>query len=83
MASSDNKLHLVLATLERCRSALLADADRETAELVALAILQLRMKLNRVAESDLKALCDAMVRDGEPVAVGPFGGPRVSLKLVK
>ena len=83
MDSSENKSHSVLATLERCRVALLADADRETAELVALAILQLRMKLNRVAELELKALCDAMMRDGEPVAVGPFGGPRALLKLVK
>jgi hypothetical protein len=83
VASSEKKSHLVLATLERCRSVLLADADRETAELVALAILQLRMKLNCVADSDLKALCDAMMRFGEPVAVGSCDGPPAFLKLVK
>jgi hypothetical protein len=31
--------------------------------LLSVAILQLRMKLNQVADSELKALCDAMVPD--------------------
>ena len=60
--NSEEKSHSVLATLERCRTVLLADADIETAELVTLAILQLRMRLNRIAESELRALCDAMMR---------------------
>jgi len=32
-------------------------------QLLSVAILQLRMKLNQVADSELKALCDAMVPD--------------------
>jgi hypothetical protein len=34
--------------------------------LVSVAILELRMKLNRVADSELKALCDAMLPDEAP-----------------
>lgn len=82
-AASAEKPDSVLATLERYRTVLLADAVRETAELVASAILQRRMKLNRIVGSELKVLCDAMIRDCEPVAVGLFGSPRVKLKLVK
>jgi hypothetical protein len=63
VANSEQRLHSVLATLEECRSALVASRDRDTALLVSVAILELRMKLNRVAGSELKALCDAMVPD--------------------
>jgi len=56
----------VLATLEECRTVLHAADARETALLVSVAILQLRMKLNRIADSELKALCDAMTADGGP-----------------
>lgn len=58
----------MLATLEGCQAVLMKSTSRETAQLVSVAILQLRMKLNQVAESELKALCDAM----KP-AVGPVG----------
>jgi hypothetical protein len=34
---------------------------------VSVAILQLRMKRNRIAEADLKALCDAIVLADAPV----------------
>jgi hypothetical protein len=64
VANSEQKLHSVLATLEECRTVLHAAASRETALLVSMAILQLRMKLNRIGDSDLKALCDAMTADG-------------------
>src|ERR1700761_6416489 len=44
VANSERQLHSVLATLEQCRT-MLGDADaRETALLVSVAILQLRMK---------------------------------------
>jgi hypothetical protein len=62
-ANSERQLHSVLATLEQCRTVLHAAASRETALLVSVAILQLRMKLNRIADSELKALCDAMTAD--------------------
>jgi hypothetical protein len=83
-------LHSVLAALEECRAVLLASASQETAELVSLAILQLRMKLNRVADSELKVLCDAMMPEQGPAersqAASLQGERRNSsapLKLVK
>lgn len=63
VANSEARLHSILATLEECRAALIDSSDRETAQLVSVAILQLRMKLNRIEDSDLKALCDAMLPD--------------------
>jgi hypothetical protein len=89
VASSEERLHSVLAALEQCRAVLTDSSDRETAQLLSVAILQLRMKLNQVSDQDLKALCDAMVPDD-----GPAEGSedpkslqnerrRASLKLVK
>ena len=63
VANSEERLHLILATLEQCRAGLVDSANRETAQLVAVAILELRMKLNRITDQELKALCDAMVPD--------------------
>ncbi len=88
MANSEQQLQSVLATLEECRTVLHDAASRETALLVSMAILQLRMKLNRIADSELKALCDAMTEDGptekprrpaSPEALRPLG----LLKLVE
>jgi hypothetical protein len=62
-ANSQRRSHSVLAALEKCRAALLANADQETARLVSLAMLQLRMRMNKVGDADLKALCDAMTQD--------------------
>jgi len=84
-------LHSVLATLEQCRAVLADTTNRETAQLVSVAILQLRMQLNRIADSDLKALCDAMTPDDGPpekprAPISPQGPRRRStavLKLVK
>jgi hypothetical protein len=78
-------------SLEDSRTALFEGGDWETAQLVSLSILQLRMNLNRIADSDLKALCDVMTADVEPVTPEPSpkpqAGPRrrrpVLLKLVK
>lgn len=91
VADSEQKLRSTLATLEQCRAVLLASASRETAQLVSVAILQLRMKLNRIADSELKALCDAMTPDhwlveGSQCPPSPQGQPRRAqpvLKLVK
>jgi hypothetical protein len=65
VANSEEKLRSVLATLEQCRAALI-DSDRQTALLVSVAILELRMKLNKIADAELKALCDAMAPDDAP-----------------
>ena len=88
MANSEARLHSVLATLEECRAALNHSSDRETALLVSVAILELRMKLNRITDSDLKALCDAMLPDEAPERLQQAKSPQAQrrrplLKLVK
>jgi hypothetical protein len=91
VANSEERLQAVLATLEKCQAALVLGGDRDTAQLVSVAILELRIKLNRIEDSELKALCDSMLRDGEPPKKphhpksheGQRGRSPVSLKLVK
>src|SRR4029453_2685395 len=89
VANSEARLHSVLGTLEGCRDALIHSRDRETALLVSVAILELRMKLYRIADSELKALCDAMLRgetqaEKAQQAKSPQAQrPRPLLKLVK
>jgi len=89
VASSEERLHSVLAALEQCRAVLTDSADRETAQLLSVAILQLRMKLNQVSDQDLKALCDAMVPDDGPAEISEDPKSpqdqrrRALLKLVK
>ena len=93
MAYFEENLRAVLATLEECQASLIRNGDRDTAQLVSVAILELRIKLNRIEDSELKALCDAMLREvggAEPKSAGskPQEGvarprPPVSLKLVK
>jgi hypothetical protein len=87
----EEELKDVLATLEQCQTALVRNGDRDTAQLVSVAILELRIKLNRIEDSELKALCDAMLREVDPASKpaqlkpqeGPRQRPQVSLKLVK
>jgi hypothetical protein len=66
VAISEEQLHSALAALGECRAALLDSGNRDTALLVSVAILDLRMKLNQIADSELKALCDAMLPDDAP-----------------
>jgi hypothetical protein len=66
VANSDEQMIAVLTTLEQCRAALAASGNRESAHLVSVAILDLRMKLNRLSEEDLKSLCDEMVQADNP-----------------
>ena len=61
MANLEQQLLAVLAKLEECRARLNADGNRETAQLVSVAILDLRMKLNRIGDAERKALCDEML----------------------
>jgi hypothetical protein len=67
VAHCDQRLHAALATLEQCREVLIANASEETAQLVSMAILQLRMELNRITEAEWKAFCDALAPDRQPV----------------
>jgi hypothetical protein len=66
VANSDEQMLAVLATLEQCRAALTAAGNRESAHMVSVAILDLRMKLNRLSEDDLKSLCNEMVQADNP-----------------
>jgi hypothetical protein len=60
--ASEHPLRAALATLEQCRNILVANGSAETARLLSMAILQLRMELNGISESELKVLCDALLR---------------------
>jgi hypothetical protein len=64
VASSEEQLRAVLARLDECRTTLAACDNRETAQLVSVAILDLRMKLNWIGEAELQALCDEMLPEG-------------------
>jgi len=66
VANSEERLQSILATLEQCRTVLAHGGNRDTAQLLSVAILELRMKLNRVSDAELKALCDAMSPDHGP-----------------
>jgi hypothetical protein len=85
VADSEQKLHSILATLEECRTGLIESGNRETARFVGVAILDIRMRLNRIGDSELKALCDAMLADDPPAETEPTPEPerRPLLKLVK
>jgi hypothetical protein len=65
VGNSDEQLREILATLEECRAALRLDGRLDTAQLVSVAILDLRMKLNGIGEADLEALCEAIMRPDE------------------
>src|SRR5271168_1884286 len=89
VANSEERLNSILVTLEECQAALVASGNRETAQLVSVAILELRIKLNRIADSELKELCDSMLQaeasteqPRDPKSPQGRGGrPPVSLKL--
>jgi len=62
VARSEKQLRTILVKLQDCRKALLDANSVETAELVSLAVLQLQMKLNRVSDRELIALCDEVIQ---------------------
>ena len=86
VAESDEQLHAVLETLEECRAILANSWNGETADLVSIAILDLRMKLNGVCALELKALCEEMLRRSSsepPQDAEGQPSPRPQLRLVK
>jgi hypothetical protein len=85
VADSEQRLHSILVTLEECRAGLIDNGNRETARFVGVAILDIRMRLNRIGDSELKALCDAMLADDPPAETepSPEAERRPLLKLVK
>lgn len=70
MSNSDNRLRLVsdseahlrsiIATLEENRAALVESSNLEAAQILAVAILQLRMRLHGIDGSELKVFCQAV-----------------------
>ena len=91
VARSEQRLHSIVSTLKECRTALVASSDAETAQLLSMAILQLQMKLNRIADSELRAFCEALTPADAPVkqaqrsksAPGPRQRAAAVLKLVE
>jgi hypothetical protein len=81
VASTEQRLLSLLATLEECQVMLLDRSNGETARLLSLAILELRMELHKVTDSELKALCDVMVSDEHALESGRRLPPY--LRLVK
>src|SRR5947199_10191225 len=69
---SDSEAHLrsIIATLEENRAALVESANPEAAQILAIAILQLRMRLHGIDSSDLKAFCQVLqLPDAERVKI--------------
>jgi hypothetical protein len=83
VSNSDEQLLSVLEALEACRAALRDNGNGDTAQLVSLAILDLRLKLNRVTDDELKALCDEMVVLSEERAREGQSRRRPLLRVVK
>lgn len=64
-ASEQNaRLVSIVATLEDCRAYLANGVDLEAAHLLDITILHLQTRLHQVADSELKALCDAVLVNG-------------------
>jgi hypothetical protein len=61
----DTRLRSVMTRLEECQDILAESGEGETVQLVAMTILQLRMRLHHIGDAELKALCDAI--EPEPV----------------
>ena len=84
VAHSQERLLSLLATLEECRAFLADKASQETGKLLSLAILELRMELHQVSDSELKALCDLAVVDDQAAQEAGQGQRLPSyLKLIK
>jgi hypothetical protein len=86
VANSEQRLLSLLETLEECREILTEKASGAAARLLSLAILELRMELHKVSDSELKALCELMVPEDEPMPeAGDGSGLRLPpyLKLIK
>lgn len=71
VSHSDEQLQSVLETLEECRKVLNESNSRESAELLSIVILDVRMKLKGIDSADLKALCDEMLRSAASEPLSP------------
>jgi hypothetical protein len=66
VVTSEERLASILEMLEECRVGLAATGNRDSADLVSMAILDVRMRLHRIGHAELRALCDEMLADGSP-----------------
>jgi len=64
--NQEQRLRAVVAILGKCRAALINSGNLEAAQLVSLSMIEIRMKLNRISDEELKVGCDAMQRDDAP-----------------
>ena len=71
VSHTDEQLQSVLETLEECRKVLNESNSRESAELLSIVILDVRMKLKGIDGADLKALCDEMLRSAASEPLPP------------
>jgi hypothetical protein len=86
VANAEERLLSLLATLEECQAVLMDKANSEAGKLLSLAILELRMELHKVTDSELKALCDLMDSEERPVQSAKAGQRRSLppyLKVIK
>jgi hypothetical protein len=86
--TSDERLLSILEMLEECRAGLLAVGHRDSAHLVSVAILDVKMRLHRIGDAELRALCDEMLADDgsarlRDARVTPGRRRRPLLRLVK
>ena len=65
VAHSDEQLLAILAKLEECRGQLAAGGSRDTASLVSVAILDVRMQLHGIGDAELKALCEEIIANAK------------------
>ena len=61
--TSDEKLFRILEKLEECRAERQASRNKGSVHLVSVAILDVRMRLHRIGDAELRALCDEMLAD--------------------
>lgn len=61
-ANSDGRLHPVLERLEACRRVPTDCRGYETADPVSIGVLDLRMRFGRTGGSELRALCEEILR---------------------
>jgi hypothetical protein len=78
VVDSDEHMISVLQTLEQCRATLHQGGQEDTAQLVSVAILDLRMRLKQIGDAELRVLCEEMMRAEVPgeSAAGGRSAPR-------
>jgi hypothetical protein len=83
VVNSDQQLLSILDSLRRCEARLRECSCDDTAHLVSVAVLELRMRINGISDADLKALCDEMLPDSDVSAEQTRSRRRPLLRLVK